>query len=62
MAGRKPDYRMHALKKGTDEKNRVGGAWANEDGSISIRLDAFVVLQADPDLVLTLFPENRDGR
>ena len=59
MAGRKPDYRLHALNKGTDEKNRIGGAWENEDGSISIRLDAFIVLQAGPELVLTLFKEDR---
>lgn len=59
MAGRKPDYRVHAMNKTTGEKNRVGGAWANDDDSISVKLDAFVRLEASTDLVITMFPEEK---
>lgn len=59
MAGNKPDFKLHALNKTTQEKNRVGAGWSNPDGSISIRLEAFIVLAPSPDLVLTLFPEDR---
>lgn len=52
---RKPDYRLKALNKDTDERNTIGAAWLNADGSISISLEAFIVLQASPHLVLTLF-------
>lgn len=60
MSGNKPDYKLHALDKETQEKNRIGAGWINEDGSIRVKLDAFVVLQASPNLVLTLFPEKRE--
>jgi hypothetical protein len=54
--GRQPDYRLAALNKRTDEKgNNIGAAWINDNGSISIRLDSFVVLTGSKDLVLTLF-------
>lgn len=52
---RKPDYRLKALNKDTDERNTIGAAWLNADGSINISLEAFIVLQASPHLVLTLF-------
>jgi len=58
--GRKPEYRLKALNKATDEKNRnVGAAWVNDDGSISIDVEPFVVLYGGKDLVLTLFPEGK---
>lgn len=60
-AGRKPDYWVKALDKGTNAKAKVGAAWANSDGSVSIDLNAFVVLTASPDLVVTLFPCNPPG-
>lgn len=56
---RKPDYWVKALDKGVDTKKytaKVGAAWDNPDGSISIDLNPFVVLTASPNLVLTLFP------
>lgn len=54
---RKPDYRLAAMNKATDEKNHdVGAAWANPDGSISVTLRPFVTLCSDKNLVLTLFP------
>ena len=56
---RSPDFNLKALNKATEEKGRVGAAWMNEDGSVSIVLDAFVNLAASPDLVLTLFPYSK---
>lgn len=53
---RTPDFDVKALKKNTNEKARIGAAWANEDGSVSIVLDAFVVVPSSPDLIITLFP------
>ena len=55
MSGRLPDYTLGALNKTTDEKNHVGAAWLNNDGTISIKLNPFIVLSASPDLVMTLF-------
>jgi hypothetical protein len=58
--GRKPEYRLKALNKATGEKSRnAGAAWVNEDGSISIDVEPFVVLRGGKDLVLTLFPEHK---
>lgn len=56
---RKPDYRVAAMDKKTDAKNNIGGAWINQDSSIAIVLDAFIVIQGSKDLLITLFP-NKD--
>lgn len=61
MAARKPDYWVKAMNKGTNEKRKIGAAWANPDKSISIDIDAFTVLHAHPDLVITLFPIDRSS-
>jgi len=58
-AKRKPDYRLKAMNKATDAKAEVGAAWSNPDGSISVVLNPFVKLEADPDLVLTMFPATK---
>lgn len=55
MATRIPDYDLLAMNKDTNEKNRVGAAWTNPDGSISIVLSAFIQLNASKSLVLNLF-------
>lgn len=55
--GRPPDLLLKALNKATNEKRKVGAAWYNRDGSISVDLDAFTTLVSSPDLVLTLFPD-----
>jgi hypothetical protein len=60
MVGRKPDFWLKAMNKATNEKRKVGAGWKNEDGSVSIDIDAFTVLQSSPDLVLTLFSVERD--
>lgn len=56
---RKPDYRFAAMNKSTDEKNNVGAAWVNPDGTISVALDSFIQLTASKNLVLTLFPNDK---
>lgn len=53
---RKPDFRLKALDKDTDVKGSVGAGWLNDDGSISVVLNPWVVLNANKSLVLTLFP------
>lgn len=63
--GRKPDFWLKAFDKhlGKTSANKVGAAWANEDGSISIDLNSFVTLETvtrvPEDLVITLFPIDR---
>jgi hypothetical protein len=57
-AKRRPDYNLAALDRGNEEKGKVGAAWKNVDGSISIRLEPFVVLRAG--VVLTLFPRSEE--
>lgn len=59
--GRKPHYRVRALNKQTDAKGTIGAAWSNDNGTISIRLDPFIVLDGGKDIVITLFPEAKDG-
>lgn len=47
MAGRTPDYNVTAMLSGEGAvKGNIGAGWKNPDGSISIRLDAFIVLSA----------------
>lgn len=53
---RKPDYNVAALNKQTDKKGTVGGAWYNDDATISIVLNSFVVLEGGKELLITLFP------
>lgn len=58
--GRKPDYRLKALNKLTNNKASIGAGWKNKDGSISIDLNPFITLSSEhisvTDLVITLFP------
>lgn len=56
---KKPDYSIGALDKTRDVRQpKIGAAWKNADGSISLRIDPFVVLQGGPQLLVTLFPED----
>jgi hypothetical protein len=59
---RKPDYWVKAMNKATNEKRKIGAAWTNPDQSISIDIDAFTVLSAHPNLVITMFPIDRSGK
>ncbi len=55
--GPKPDWRLAALIKGTGYAGNVGVGWTKPNGTISLKLNAFVKLEGKEDLVLTLFPE-----
>ncbi len=52
---RRPDFNLSALDKTTEVRGKVGAAWKNDDGTISIRLDPFVVLSGSSNLELRLF-------
>ncbi len=55
MAG-KPDYRVKALNKNTEEKGELGVAWKNPEGHITIVFNPFVVVPTGKDFVITMFP------
>jgi len=44
------------MSKARSEKSLVGAAWKNPNGSISVKIDPFVILQGGADLLVTLFP------
>jgi len=58
MNSRTPDYNVKFLDKKTGESGRIGAAWDNEDGSITLVLNSKVVLKQDKDEVITLFPKD----
>lgn len=57
---RQPDYKLSAMDKNTGVKcPNVGAGWIKDDGRISIKLNLCTVLTGNnPDLVLTLFPND----
>lgn len=58
---RKPDYNVGAMDIRTDIKNgRIGVAWLNANGTISLILDNFITLTQDGNLRITLFPTERN--
>lgn len=53
---RLPDYHVAAMNE-HGRNARIGGAWVNEDESISIKLDQFIHLNNDDgQLQIRLFP------
>lgn len=60
--GRKPDFRLKVFDKDTEESGEVGAGWLNDDGSISVRLNHWVVLDQRQlrGSILTLFPEGTE--
>ena len=55
--GRRPDYRLKLMDKETSMKlNDAGAAWKNEDASITVVLNPWVVNKFQPNLIMTLFP------
>lgn len=60
MSVRLPDYDVKALNKATDEKSRIGAAWINPDGSIAVVINPFTVIRGGKDLLITLFPREKD--
>lgn len=41
---RKPDYRVAAMNKVTNTKNNIGGGWINDNKSITVVIDDFIVV------------------
>lgn len=56
---RTPDYFLKVIVKSSDKKGKVGAAWKEADGSISIVLNPCVHLIAG-EAVIKLFPN--DGK
>lgn len=54
-----PTHRFRVLDKTTDQKNEIGAAWLNTDGSLTVVLNICTILQSDKNLVYTLFPIER---
>lgn len=55
-SSRPPEWRLKVLNKKTERKSVVGAGWSNDDGSVTIVLNDFVVLPQNEDTVITLFP------
>lgn len=58
--GRRPDYRIKALNKITDERDYIGAGWRNDDGSIGLRFNRFCTVPVGSDFVISLFPVEDD--
>lgn len=62
QSGKKlPDFNVAVMNRENEVRGRVGAAWANDDGSISIALDPFVVLKGNghgDKLSIQLFPRD----
>ena len=56
MSNRQPDYDVFATHKTFDTKGKIGAAWKNDNGTISIVLNEFTNLQQDGKLLITLLP------
>ena len=55
-----PDYILKSLNRVTEERSaRIGCAWKNPDGSLTLVLDTHITLAASRDMLLTLFPNDR---
>lgn len=53
---RKPDYIIKALNKITEERDKIGAAWVNKDGSITIVFNPFVSVPVGIGFLITAFP------
>lgn len=53
---RPPDYIVWAA--GPSGKGKVGAAWKNDDGTLSLTLNPFVVLSSTTDLTIKLYPND----
>jgi len=57
---RKPDYNLCVKpKNGPGVNNRVGAAWKDEQGRISIKLNPCVVISHLDDVWIGLFPAEK---
>lgn len=59
--GEAPDFNVTAMDKNDDTfKGQIGVAWINEDGTIAIKLNPFIVLDTNRhNLTIRLFPNER---
>lgn len=53
---RRPDFNLSVLDRETEYKGYIGVAWKMPDGSISIKLNPYVVINNDRPLLVKLFP------
>ena len=58
--GRTPTHNLSVMTRDTKRKGRLGAAWLNADGSIDIVLDPGAVLSWKDDLMIKLFPRNKE--
>jgi hypothetical protein len=57
---RTPDYILKVMDKVTDAKSgKLGVAWVNEDGSLTIQVDPGVAISYTSTQVVKLFPNDR---
>lgn len=59
---KKPDFHIRAIRKGTQEKAEIGVGWKNEDGSIFLKFNPFVVVPVGADYAITAFPPWKEGQ
>ncbi len=64
---RRPDYILKAIHHVTHDRSpRLGAAWKNADGTVSIIMDLGCSLAYGPELTVMLFPNDapvsKDGR
>lgn len=56
---RKPDYNLKAIDPKTGETSgRIAAGWIEEDGSVTIKLDMCIRLDAKDGLTYKLFPSD----
>jgi hypothetical protein len=62
--GRRPDYRIMALDKDTEERGELGAGWLKEDGSIYLKFNPFVTVPVGGRFSVAAFPidHERDER
>jgi hypothetical protein len=61
MTNRKPDYILKAINKVNQDKSpRLGAAWINTNGTVSIIMDVGCTIGYDKELTITLF--KNDGK
>ena len=59
MAGRKPEWSISALNPKTGIKGTIGAAWNNDDGTIQLKINPFVILNGADELQIRLFHADR---
>lgn len=62
--GRRPDFRIMALDKETEDRGEVGAGWQKDDGSIYLKFNPFVTVPVGSRFSIPAFPieETYDDR